>query len=42
MPESRQNMEARYQIILNQQKEAYKRLEEAKATVDYMDKKVEH
>lgn len=41
-PESRQNMEARYQIILNQQKEAYKRLEEAKATVDYMDKKVEH
>jgi len=41
-PESRQNMEARYQIILNQQKEAYKRLEEAKATVDYMDKKVKH
>ncbi len=41
-PESRENMEARYQIILDQRAEAYKRLEEAKATVAYMDHKVEH
>lgn len=41
-PESRENMEARYQIILDQREEAYKRLEEAKATVAYMDHKVEH
>ena len=41
-PESKENMEARYGIILRQREEAYKRLEEAKATVKYMDKKVEH
>ncbi len=42
MPESRETLEARYRIILNQREKAYQRLEEAKATVDYMDKKVLH
>lgn len=41
-PESKENLEARYRMILNQQEEAYKRLEEAKATAAYIDKKVEH
>lgn len=41
-PESKENMEARYQIILNQWEEAHKRIEEAKAIAEYMDKKVEH
>ena len=41
-PESKENLEARYQIILEQREEAYKRLEEAKATADYMEKKVVH
>lgn len=42
MPETEENLYARYQIILNQRQEAYKRLEEAKATVTYMDQKVKH
>ena len=33
---------ARYQIILRQREQAYKRIEEAKATATYMDKKVQH
>lgn len=41
-PESKENMEARYEIILRQRDEAYKRIEEAKATAEYMDKKVQH
>ena len=41
-PESKENMEAIYQIILKKREEAHKRLEDAKATVEYMDKKVEH
>lgn len=40
--ENRENLLARYQIILNQREQAYKRLEEAKATVKYMDDKVRH
>lgn len=41
-PESRENLEARYQIIRNQREQAYKRLEEAKNTVEYMEHKVLH
>lgn len=37
-----ENLKARYQIILKQRDEAYKRLEEAKATVNYMNNKVKH
>lgn len=40
--ESRENLEARYQIIRNQREQAYKRLEEAKSTVAYMEHKVLH
>lgn len=39
---SEENLKARYQIILDQREKAYKRLEEAKATVKYMDDKVLH
>ena len=42
LPESRENMEARYAIILNQRKRACERVEEAKRTADYMDKKAVH
>lgn len=42
LPESRENLEARYQIILRQREQAYKRIEEAKATATYMDDKVQH
>lgn len=41
-PESRETLRARYQIILKQREQAYKRIEEAKATVAYMDEKVQH
>ena len=41
-PESRETLCARYQIILRQQEQAYKRIEEAKATAAYMDEKVQH
>ena len=40
--ESKENLNARYQIILKQRELAYKKLEEAKATVQYMDDKVAH
>ena len=41
-PESRETLCARYQIILRQRKQAYKRIEKAKATAAYMDEKVQH
>lgn len=42
LEENEENLKARYRIILKQRDEAYKRLEEAKATVDYMEHKVRH
>lgn len=42
LPESNENLKARYQIILRQREQAYKRIEEAKATASYMDDKVQH
>lgn len=42
LPDSRENLEARYQIILRQREQAYKRIDEAKATASYMDDKVQH
>ena len=40
--ESEENLRARYAIIRRQREEAYKRLEEAKATAKYMDDKAAH
>lgn len=40
--ESEENLRARYQIILKQRDEAYKRIGEAKATAKYMDEKAAH
>lgn len=40
LEESEENLRARYAIILKQREEAYKRVEEAKATAKYMDGKV--
>lgn len=42
LPESEENLRARYQIILRSREQAYKRAEEAKATAKYMDEKVKH
>ena len=42
LPESQENLQARYQIILRQREQAYQRLAEAQATVDYMNGKVAH
>lgn len=42
LEESEENLRARYQIILKQREEAYKRIEEAKDTAEYMDNKVKH
>jgi excisionase family DNA binding protein len=42
LEESEKNLRARYAIIQKQRAEAYKRLEEAKATVKYMDEKMAH
>ena len=42
LEESEENLRARYAIIIKQREEAYKRLEEAKATVKYMDGKAAH
>jgi DNA-binding transcriptional MerR regulator len=42
LPESRENLQKRYQIILRQRKRANQRLAEAQATVDYMNHKVHH
>ena len=39
LEESEENLRARYAIILKQRTEAYKRVEEAKATAKYMDEK---
>ena len=40
--ENKENLKARYQIILNQRDNEYNQLEKAKATVKYMDDKVKH
>ena len=42
LEESEENLRARYVIIRKQREEAYKRVEEAKATARYMDDKVAH
>lgn len=42
LEESEENLRARYAIILKQREEAYRRLEEAKATVKYMEDKAAH
>lgn len=42
MPESGETLYARYQIILRQREQAYKRIEEANATAAYMDEKLQH
>lgn len=42
LEESEENLRARYAIILEQREKAYKRLEEAKSTANYMDDKVAH
>lgn len=42
LEESEENLRARYEIILKQREEAYKRVDEAKATAKYMDDKVTH
>ena len=42
LEESEENLQARYAIILKQRDAAYKRLEEAKETVNYMDAKAAH
>lgn len=42
LEESEENLRARYAIILKQRAAAYQRLEEAKATVQYMEHKVAH
>lgn len=42
MEESEENLRARYAIIRKQREEAYKRVEEAKATARCMDDKVAH
>lgn len=42
LEENQENLKARYQIILKQREQAYKRLEEAKATVKYMAEKIKH
>ena len=42
LPESKETLYARYQIILRQREQAYKRVEEAQTTAAYMDEKVQH
>ena len=42
LEESEENLRLRYEIILKQRTEAYKRVEEAKAAAKYMDEKVAH
>lgn len=42
LEESEENLRARYQIILRQREQAYKRIDEAKSTATYMDEKVKH
>ena len=40
--ESRENLEARYQIFCNAREKSYQALKEAQEQVDYMDAKVKH
>ncbi|PWG60674.1 MerR family transcriptional regulator [Bifidobacterium catulorum] len=42
LPESEDTLRARYRIILQQREQAYRKVEEAKATAAYMDDKVRH
>ncbi|MEY8390932.1 MerR family transcriptional regulator [Lachnospiraceae bacterium] len=42
LEESEENLRARYEIILRQQKQAHKKAAEAIATAEYMDHKVKH
>lgn len=42
LPESEENLKARYEIILRSHEQAYQKIEEAKATATYMDEKVQH
>ena len=42
LEENEENLTVRYRIFLKQREEAYKRLEEARKTVAYMDHKVKH
>ena len=42
LEESEENLRARYAIILKQRAEAYRRVEAAKATAQYMDDKAAH
>ena len=42
LPEEKENLIARYQIILRSRKQAYKRVEEARKTAKYMDEKVKY
>ena len=42
LPESKNTLKARYNIILKQRDEAYKRLIDAQNTVSYMENKVKH
>ena len=42
LEESEENLKARCQIIQRQREQAYQKLEEAKATVKYMDEKAAH
>ena len=42
LEESEEHLRARYRIILQQREEAYKRMDEAKATAKYMEEKVAH
>lgn len=42
LEQSEENLRARYAIILKQREEAYRRLEEAKATVKHMEDKAAH
>ena len=42
LEESEENLRSRYTIIRKQREEAYRRLEEAKATVKYMEDKAAH
>lgn len=42
LPETKENLNARYDIILNMREKAYKSLEDAQKTVDFMEYKVKH
>lgn len=42
LEESEENLRARYEIIVKQRDQAYRKLEEARTTADYMDRKLKH